>query len=76
MAIKDEYRAIRRRWQEGQSYGDLYALIVTWISKYKTIIRSPSLTQLIDHLCTEDVHIIVNDFLHSELYADLRKEMI
>ena len=75
MAIKDEYRAIRRRWQEGQSYGDLYALIVTWVSKYKLIIRSPSLTQLIDRLCTEDIVIIVDDFMHSELYADLRAEM-
>ena len=75
MTIKDEYRAIRRRWQEDQSYGDLYALIITYISKYKTIIRSPSLPHLIDRLCTDDIHTIVDDFMCGDIYADIRNEM-
>ena len=75
MAIKDEYREIKRRWQDGLSNADLYALIVTWISKYKMIIRSPSLPHLISTLCTEDINIVVEDFIYGDAYNDLRMEM-
>jgi len=76
MAIKDEYREIKRRWQDGLSNADLYGLIVTWISKYKMIIRSPSLPHLISRLCTDEIEYIINDFIFGEVYADLRDEMI
>ena len=76
MTIKDEYRNIRRKWQDGLSYGDLYALIITWISKYKMIIRSSSLLHLIDRLCTDDIYKIVDDFINGDVYADLRNEML
>ena len=75
MAIKDEYRDIKHRWQNGLSNADLYALIVTWLSKYKSIIRAPSLPHLINRLCTDEIEYIINDFIFGEMYADLRNEM-
>ena len=75
MTIKDEYARIIKFWENGMRYGDLYVLIVDWIGRYKMIIRSPSLPHLISRLCTEDIKMLVNDFIFGDIYADLRSEM-
>ena len=75
MTIKDEYRIIHDLWNKGIQYGDLHPLIVDWISKYKTIIRAKSLPHLISRLYTDEMKMVVNDFIFGEMYLDLRDEM-
>ena len=75
MTIKEEYSIIVSRWQEGLSYGDIYAQIVDWVGRYKMVIRSPSLPHLISRLCQDDITFVINDFIFGDIYADLRDEM-
>jgi hypothetical protein len=75
MTIKDEYSSICRYWQEGMKYGDIHAQIVDWVSRYKTVIRSPSLPHLISRLYQDEMTFVVNDFIFGHIYADLRNEM-
>ena len=76
MTIKDEYKLIYKLWEENVSYGDLYALIVDWISKYKTIIRAKNDVNLLSSRLFEDtMKEIVEDFIYAD-YCELRDEMM
>jgi hypothetical protein len=59
------------------SYSSTLFLIVEWMNKYKNIITNkPAIIDFLDRVRdpTEEIQDIVDDFLYSDKYRELRNE--
>lgn len=77
----DEYMAILKAWDDGESYDDLYELIVDWIEEYKDNLKTEEAKKEADELwerfeSSDETKDIVEDFIHGDKYAEIRRAMI
>jgi hypothetical protein len=79
--IYNDFWEIMRAWDNGESYGELYDMIVDWIEEYKDKLLSDDAKQeaneLWERLDTHDeIKDIVEDFIHGDRYTEIRRAMV
>lgn len=77
MSIKKEFNMIFKNFGNTNSYSSTLFLIVEWMNKYKNIITNkPAIIDFLDRVRdpTEEIQDIVDDFLYSDKYRELRNE--
>jgi hypothetical protein len=75
--MKREYRSIHKKYENGDGYGDVYFCISSFLDNYENIIKSKrDRLHILDRMQSDDsTEEIVDDFLFSLIYYDLRQEL-
>lgn len=74
--MKREYASIVKKYQNEEGYGDIYFCISSFLERYKHVIKSQSdRLHILERMeSDESTEEIVQDFLFSLIYYDLRQE--
>jgi hypothetical protein len=77
----EEYLMIHKAWNDAESYGDIYDMIVDWIEEYMDSLKTNEARKEANELwdrfeSSDDTKEIVEDFIHGDRYAEIRREMI
>ena len=77
MNAQRRLEAIIRSWYLNADIKDLYHIIIDWLSEYKDIIKNQDLvTEILNRMDTDDLKIIVHEFIHGERYAPIRLQFM
>jgi hypothetical protein len=75
--IKTEFLEIMFAWTKGDSYPDIYTMLVIWLSKHKNEIRTKDeVTEILQRMDSDGIKEIVEDVLVGMKYFKLRKEIL
>jgi hypothetical protein len=75
--LKTEFLEIIFAWTKGDSYPDIYTMLVLWISKHKDEIKTQNEVQeILQRMVSDELKEIVEDVLVGMRYFNLRKEIL
>jgi len=75
--LKTEFLEIIFAWTKGDSYPDIYTMLVLWISKHKDEIKTQNEVQeILQRMVSDELKEIVEDVLVGMKYFNLRKEVL
>jgi len=75
--LKTEFLEIIFAWTKGDSYPDIYTMLVIWISKHKDEIKTQNEVQeILQRMESDELKEIVEDVLVGMKYFNLRKEVL
>ena len=75
--IKTEFLEIIFVWTKGDSYPDIYTMLVLWLSKHKNEIKTQTeVTEILQRMDSDELKEIVEDVLVGMRYFNLRKEIL
>lgn len=75
--IKTEFLEIIFAWTKGDSYPDIYTMLVLWLSKHKNEIRTKDeVEDILQRMDSDELKEIVEDILVGMKYFKLRKEIL
>ena len=75
--IKTEFLEIIFAWTKGDSYPDIYTMLVLWLSKYKDEIKTQNeVTEISQRMDSDELKEIVEDVLVGMRYFKLRNEIL
>jgi hypothetical protein len=75
--IKTAFLEIIFAWTKGDSYPDIYTMLVLWLSKHKDEIKTQNeVTDILQRMDSDELKEIVEDVLVGMRYFNLRKEIL
>jgi hypothetical protein len=75
--IKTAFLEIIFAWTKGDSYPDIYTMLVLWLSKHKNEIKTQNeVTDILQRMDSDELKEIVEDVLVGMRYFNLRKEIL
>ena len=75
--IKTKFLEIIFAWTKGDSYPDIYTMLVLWLLTYKDEIKTKDeVTEILQRMDSDELKEIVEDVLVGMKYFKLRKEIL
>ena len=75
--IKTKFLEIIFAWTKGDSYPDIYTMLVKWFLTYKDEIKTNGeVTEILQRMDSDELKEIVEDVLIGIKYFKLRKEIL
>jgi hypothetical protein len=75
--IKTAFLEIIFAWTKGDSYPNIYTMLVKWILTYKYEIKTQNeVTEILQRMDSDELKEIVEDVLVGMRYFNLRKEIL
>ena len=75
--LKTEFLEIIFAWTKGDSYSNIYTMLVLWLSKYKNEIKTQNeVTEILQRMESDELKDIIEDVLVGMRYFNLRKEIL
>ena len=75
--IKTKFLEIIFAWTKGDSYPDIYTMLVLWLLTYKDEIKTKDeVTEILQRMESDELKEIVEDVLVGMKYFKLRKEIL
>jgi hypothetical protein len=75
--IKTEFLEIIFAWTKGDSYPDIYTMLVVWLLKHKNEFKSQiEVQEILKRMESDELKEIVEDILVGTKYFNLRNEIL
>jgi hypothetical protein len=75
--IKTEFLEIIFAWTKGDSYPDIYTMLVVWLLKHKNEFKSQiEVEEILKRMESDELKEIVEDILVGTKYFNLRNEIL
>jgi hypothetical protein len=75
--LKTEFLEIIFAWTKGDSYPDIYTMLVVWLLKHKNQIKTQNeVVEILQRMESDELKEIVEDVLVGMRYFNLRKEVL